>query len=185
MTTFTRKLAINEFVERQTRDSEFSHFEGSLAVVLSLADAHWPDEEDGKPVVYVEVPAEGFFCGVVKVTDTTVLKSQLVVRHEGEEPHIVTLAFGAEKTPGAKVTLVFYSHTKLALKDEQTFEDAEYELISINVEEGVGKTVPMHPRTMASNHLNKPGGSERKYTADQFAKSIDHWKDRVMNGGVK
>ena len=184
MTAFTRKLAINKFVERQTRDSEFSHFEGSFEALLDLALSHWSGL-DGEKVVYVEVPSEGFFCGVVKVTDGTVLESHLGVRAEGEEPHIITLALGAEKVPGAKTILVFYSHTELAKKDEQTFEDAEYELISMNVEEKVGKTVPMHPRTMARNHLNKPGGSVRKYTADQFAESIDHWKDRVMNGGVR
>lgn len=184
MNTYVRKLAINDFVRRQTRDSEFSHFEGTLTRVLELAMEHWSGL-DGQAVVSVIVPAAGFFCGVVRVTRSTQLESQLTRRQDIEERYISTLALGAQKVPGDETTLVFYSHAELAKKDEQTHEDAEYELVSINVEEEAGVRAPLHPLTMARNHLDKPGGTLRKYTADEFAESIDHWKDRVMNGGVR
>ncbi len=187
MTTFTRKLAINEFVRRQTRDSEFSHYEGGLSDVLTLAMEHWPIavEENGHPIMCVTVPAAGFFCGVVKVTADTKLESSLTRRQEIEEGYIKTVALGAEKIPGVEAVLIFYSHATLAIKDEQTFEDAEYELISMNVNEEKGAQSPETPEAMARNFLDKPGGSKRDYTARQFAEAIDYWKDRVMNGGVR
>lgn len=186
MNTFTKQLGINDFVRRQTAESEFSHYVGTLEELLLLAHKHWPVNCKGdETVVFVTVPVnDDFFCGVVKVNKDTVLRSHFGVRDKGEEPHVIDLAYGAEKVLGVETTLVFVSHDELAKKNEQTHKDIAFELVSINVEEEKGKKAPKHPRTMARDHLDKPGGTLTKFTADQFAESIDYWKDRVMNGGV-
>jgi len=176
-------IGINSFVTRQTAESRFSHFAGTLEGVAKLAelgfDAAKPGYRDG--VVLVSVDPLGFFSGVVELTEETELVSIFAPRREGEKPVIQTTAKGGEKLPARYVELVLYRRDVL-LEDGEPTTDADWELVSINARATEGEE-PMTPDAMARNMANLEGGTAAAYTAEQFMESILYWSSRAMAGG--
>jgi len=176
-------IGINSFVTRQTEDSKFSHYNGSLEAVAAKAEALFEDAKPGyrDGVVLVTVAPEGFFSGVVELTEGTELVSIFAPRREGEQAFIQTTAKGGEKVAAKHVELVLYSHEVLAADGDASTE-AEWELISINARATEGEE-PLTPDAMARNMANLEGGTEATYTAEQFVASILYWGQRAMAGG--
>lgn len=177
-------IGINPFVRRQTVESRFSHFEGDLQRVANMAKDMFskakPGYRDG--VLLVTVPAEGFFSGVVEVTEETKLKTTFEARRKGEDPVLVTVAIGAEKLPAENVELVLYRRDVLLEEGEDSAPTGcEWELVSINARP-TPEPEPMTPDAMARNFLALPGGTKAEYTAEEFARSILYWSCRAMAG---
>lgn len=179
-------VGVNPFVRRQTAESRFSHFNGLLGHVANMAREHFekakPGYRDG--VVLVEVPARGFFSGVVEVTEETVLRASFASRRPGEDPFVSVEAIGAEKLTAEHVELVLYRRDVLLEEGPDAVnkeEDYEWELVSINARP-TPEPEPMTPVAMARNFLELPGGTKAEYTAEEFARAILYWSCRAMTG---
>jgi len=170
-------VAISNFVRRQTKDSRFSHFDGTDEELISLVRQNWESQKPGyrEGVILIPVLAEKFYTSTIKVDEHTKLMAEFISRQEGEEKHIVVTAVG-EKQPAKHADIVLYRKDVLA-EDNDRSSDADWEIISINAygEENP----PMHPLTMARNFLHKKGGTKAKYTAEEFANAIWYWSQRA------
>ena len=173
-------VGINEFVRRQVPNSRFAHFNGTFEQVAALAEQHFsqavPGYRDG--VCLVPVPAEGFCTSTVTVTDLLPLRATFQARQAGEDASIIVTVTG-DKAPAQAVDLVLYRHDVLAENNEQSGEECEWELISINARI-CQQAEPMHPVTMARNFLTLKGGTKGEYTAEQFAEAIIFWSKHVL-----
>jgi len=175
-------VGINEFVRRQTPDSKFSHCASSFEVLAALVAGSLSEGKTGYKdgVLLVSVPPEGFFSGVVEVTEGTPLKATFESRRKGEAPFVQVVAVGGEKLPAKAVEIVLYRHDVLAADNEASTE-AEWEIISINARP-TDEPEPMTPMAMARNMLGLTGGTKAEYTAEEFARAIVYWSARAMRG---
>jgi len=196
-------IGINEFVRRQTDASEFTHFEGSFETVARLALEFIEDAKDGynqdKAVLVVPVPPEGFFTGVVELSEGDPLVGSYKARRPGEEPRKTTrvplegsrdLGRGMlnprvfwEKTPAVGVDVILYRRD-LLLKDKGgPSTDCDWEIISINGRITEAEQ-PIHPDTLIANHFQLDGGSETGMSPEEFEAalkvSVLYWKNKAM-----
>jgi hypothetical protein len=207
MTTF----GINEFVRRQTADSEFSHYDGDLEKLLNIPPQPSPshprhtsitifmhcnmptvtmaaDNFDKSKrayrdgVINIPVPPDGFMSPVVKLTEGMRLTGEYKARREGETPRINIWADG-EKTPAIAVELDFYHRDVLAENDEGT-TDAEWELV--NFRAMAFENEPIKPDVLMHNHFRSDGGTATNMTPEEFEaqlrKSFEFWKDNGLVG---
>lgn len=209
-------FALGGMVRRQTRTSKFSHYEspcGSEARDMDALDTFVqelmstnPPRQNARPdglVMRVEVPphlCQGFFSGVVNVTEETTLLPSFGVRKggvEGELPFLSYLAAGSDKSPAGGVTIVFYHHDALT-QEERTWRDegsvehevtATWQVITVNAR-ATQEPEPMPPQAMARNMAaalgifpEGTGGTPCTYTAEEFVRSIHYWSRRAMCTG--
>ena len=172
------KIGINALALRQTAESKFSHFGGSVEEILLLTEEHFPAAKLGyrDGVVLVPVPPEGFFSGVTEVTPETNLRAVFSARRKGEEPYLQVEAVGGEKLPAKAVELVLYRRDVLG---SDASSDAEWEVVSINARPTEGPEPPT-PVAMARNFLGLEGGTQAVYTAEEIAHAIVYWSRRAM-----
>ena len=183
-----KQVAINSFVKRQTKESRFSHFEGSwdeleFIVEESIRRDRMTPDAHVKGAYHVSVPPNDFYSGVVKVTpenkDELGLKVDLVRRLDNEDYYLDIVALNAsQKEPAVVVDVIIYSHDALAA-DNDAETNRPFEIISINAKAVGGDELPS-PITMARNFLHLPGGTQGEYSAKEFAESIIYWSTRVM-----
>lgn len=193
------KIGINNFCKRQTKESEFSYYDGAWSEVAQHALDNFgrgePSEsKDG--VWLVPVPADGYYSGVIQATKSSAMTADLYRRRPDEEAYIRTRIAG-EKMPATHVVLVLYSKETLIADYERDCKAADhagnprpeltayvtnmendYEVISING--SVGAETPPTPIAMARDFLEKTGGTKADYTAEEFAESIWFWRDKAM-----
>ncbi len=176
----SNKIGINDFVKRQTAESKFSHFEGSMDELLKMVEDGFSGAETGYKdgVRIVPLSPNGFFSGVVDISEKTNLKAEFSARRAGEDPYVTIVAVNGDKVPAKVVEVIIYRHDVLG-GDAST--DAEWEIISINARP-TEDPEPMTPVAMARNFLELPGGTKAEYTAQQFAESIIYWSKRAMRG---
>lgn len=191
-------IKCNSLVLRQTRTSEFSHYERVLSrpittgcgtggtiisrltesqrnlVVEQLTAGHWDAKVAGyrDGVWLVPVPPAGFYSGIAEFGTATVRYS---ARRDGEEP-FATITVRSPKLAAKQVNIVVYSHDVLG--DDAT-TDADFEIVSINALPFVGEDI-LQPVTMMRNQLGLVGGTKATYTAEQFAASIRFWSQHAM-----
>ncbi len=180
-------VAVNSFVLRQEKGSGKSYAEG-----LSFEDIarHAQDQlnkgdfvlgyRDG--VVLVNVSHElvhHFVSPLMKITDDTILRAQVVPRREHEEPYIRIRAVNGKKLKTSAVLLILYRHDVLAENDEHE-TDADWELIAFNaIPDGIDH-MPMGPVTMMRNQLELPGGTKAHYSSEEWAESVHFWQQYAM-----
>jgi hypothetical protein len=176
------QIGINAFVLRQTHGSKFSHFEGSAQQVANMAADFFHEAKQGyrDGVMLVDVPAAGYFSGVVELTTETELRATFSARREGEKLYKSVEALGAPKLAAKHVELVLYRRDVL-LEDDDASTECEWELISINARP-TEEPEPLTPRAMARNFLEEKGGTKADYSAREFAESILYWSTRAMCG---
>lgn len=176
-----KKIEINNFAKRQTRESRFSYYAGTTEELINLVEENFNKAKAGYKdgILMVPVPAEGFYSAVCKIEEDSVLESRVEARRAGEEPVIVTVVKNGKKLPAKEVNIVLYRHDVLGT---DATSDAEWEIISINASLVEGGE-PMTPAAMARNMLCKTGGTEANYTAEQFAEAVWFWSQHAMTAG--
>lgn len=172
------EIAVNSFCKRQTPQSKYSHFEGSWDELIKLVEEHFVGDWF-EMIVAVDVPPAGFFSGVTKLTEDSVLSAEFSARREGEEPYVQITAQG-KKLPAQAVKVILYHHDML-VEDEDTTSE-EWEIVSINASASATGSEPPTPVAMARNFLEMAGGTKRNYSAEEFAEAIIFWSQHAMIG---
>lgn len=180
-----KKVACSEFVKRQTKESGYSHFEGTWEQLESLVETHLchnlyrPGYRDGVILVDI-VPAWRFYSSIVELNEVSKLVANYAPRQEGEDPFVRVAAKGTKQV-AKHVSIVLYRHDVLA-EDNDRSSEAEWEIIAIKARTSKEEE-PMDPYTMARNFLHLKGGTKGDFTAEQFAKSIVYWNNHCMTAG--
>lgn len=177
-------IYVNEFVRRQTKKSRFSHFEGSEQDLLNLVDLSKGVQGYREGVLEVQVEPEGFYSGVIQLTENAELTAKFERRKSDEDPRKTIAAVGGQKLPAKAVTIILYSSELLAMNGDNNFEGG-WEIISINASPTLGKE-PMNPQTLMANHFGASGGTETNLPDGEFIALLEHsfnyWKDKAMAG---
>jgi len=170
----------NELVKRQTKESQFSHFEGSWEELEEMVSHQFSEGRTGYKlgVMMIPVNPEKFRSGTIFITESTPLQASFEARRIGEEPFINVLAKGP-KSVAKRVDVVVYSKEVLDENNEAT-TNAEWEIVNICAYYN-GTEDPMHPITMMRNFLGLHGGTKGVFTAQQFAESIRFWGQHAMS----
>jgi len=171
-------IAINTFVLRQTKESPYSYFDGSMEELKKLVEENFSKALPGYCDEIKLVPLEpfGFFSGVVEIDKKVELVATFEARRPDEDSLITVRAKGL-KLPAKQVNVVIYSHEQLGAEAET---DSPWEIISINASAVKGDE-PMHPIAMMRNMLGLKGGSKAVYTAEQFAEAVLYWSTHAMH----
>jgi hypothetical protein len=179
----TKSIGWSDFARgRHGKDGGFSWFDGTDAELEALIEENWDSREPGAgaegldDVVVVPVPADKFRCAFVRVDGANHLQSEVYRRQEHEEPFIRTTAEGLrERAMFAKVVL--YAAHELEKNDGKRSTDCDWEVVCIIA--SPVEDEPMHPLAMARNQLEKPGGTPRIYTSEEWAESVWYWSQYV------
>jgi len=181
----TRLVACSEFVKRQTKDSGYSHFDGSweeleqrVELIFRFCENKiFNGYKDGVVLVDMSKFADRFKSAVVDLTSDTKLVSSYAPRLDGEDPYI---RIGAkEKKQQARYVSVVLYRADVLEEDSDRSTDAEWEIIAIKARVS-REEEPMDPYTMARNFLHLKGGTKGNFSAEQFAKSIMYWNNHSM-----
>jgi hypothetical protein len=180
-------IEVSEFVKRQTRESQFSHFDGTwkdlIYLVLQNFHNRKPGYRDG--VVLVPVPPDNFYSSIVQLQEGDLLEGTFTPRQKGETPRKHIGVVGGKKVPAKSVEIVCYSHEVLAENNEQSC-DSLWEIISINASPlDNGAEVPMPIGTLIANYFHFNGGTEMKgVSVEQFVQklkeSAEFWNDKAF-----
>jgi len=128
-------IKLNEFVKRQTKESEFSHFNGTWDQLINKVIRNFeagritPGYRDG--VILVQVEPDDFFSAVVELEEGDKIEGEFKRRREGEEPRLSYRVTNKGKQQAKAVDVVLYRHDILA-EDNDNSTEAEWEVISIN-----------------------------------------------------
>lgn len=185
-------VVVSPFVKRQTRESQFSHYDGSWEDLAALVETHFSNAVQGyrEGVLIVSVPPDKFCSGIVQLQESDVLVGEFKRRTPDEEPRKEIcvcfserfLAMGIVKQPAQLVQIILYSHAVLAENKEQSC-DADFEIISINASPQL-EEVPMPVDTLIANHFRFSGGTQTNMTDSEFVealrKSAIFWKDKAL-----
>ena len=177
------RVAVNEFVRRQTRESGKS-FSSQLSfediarhAEAQMSAGHFKEgyRNGVRLVVATADITKQFTCPFVKIDAATELSAKYVQRRSDENFYIQVRAKAGILLPAGKVELILYRHDVLAENDEQS-TGAEWELISFHaLPEGIDE-MPMGPATMMRNQLELPGGTKANYSTDEWAHSVEFWQ---------
>jgi hypothetical protein len=179
----SKKVACGEFVKRQTRESGYSHYEGSWASLEDVVEFHLtynpqsitPGYRDG--VLLVEIPPSAFRSAIVDLDETSKLKASYAPRRPGEAA-FVRVSAKATKQIAKRASVVLYRADVLEENNERE-TDAEWEIVAIKARTSEEEE-PMDPYTMARNFLHLKGGTKGDFSAEDFAKSILYWNNHCM-----
>jgi len=179
------KIAVSGFLREAVEKTKGNRkFSGSFEDLEALTSKH---SESWKPGVgsvdgdvrIVELPTEGFFTEIVRITEQNKRLLEVVYnpRREREEAVPTLILRGIEPAQAASVGIVIYRADVLA-KDDDRSSDAEWEIVAIlaDPETPDGEEVPMHPATMARNAARLKGGTFREYSAEEWLKATLFWQ---------
>lgn len=172
-------IAFNDFVKRQTENSQYTHYDGTLEQLLVMINAHFDTGHMGyrDGVWVIPLPPSSFYSPMCKLDADSKLQTKFISRRDGEDPVQITTVLNGKKSKAKFVDAILYRCDILDENNERT-TDATWEVISINGK--LSEDEPMAPITMARNFLHEQGGTKAEFTAEQFAKSIWYWKDYAM-----
>ncbi|MCP4243494.1 MAG: DUF3228 family protein [bacterium] len=181
------EVGVTNFVRRQTRQSPFSHFDGSFEQVVELAKAAlaegtWQTSAKTDNVLEVRVPAEGFYSAMVKVEAGAVGEAVFEQRAGATEPEAPAwqVRVPGKKLAAKQVTLILYSSANLGEKHATLpLVEGNWELVSINAEL-FDEHAPIMPDALMRNHFGWPGGTAMGLTDEEFVgalkRSVAHWR---------
>lgn len=187
----TKLVACGDFVKRQTKESGFSHFEGTWEELEGIVHTSMtksqlvrPGYKDG--VILVDMgngyDHRKFYSSIITLDKNTKLQASYSPRRVGEAPYI-RIGTKAKKQLAKYVSFVCYRKDILMENDERE-TDAEWEIVAIKARTSKEEE-PMDPATMARNFLHLKGGTQASFTAEEFAKSIVYWNQHVMCANTK
>jgi len=159
-------IAVNDFVRRQTTDSQYTDFQGSWNELLNMVEANYKKghARDGyrDGVLLIEMqPSE--VCLFWTYNDYPRFEGmKLSACYEKttgreHEPPQLKVKIEEDKLPCKFVDIVLYRHDVLAENNENT-TDAGWEIISINGRLDK-EPLPIDPLTIVRNWKQLPGGS--------------------------
>lgn len=172
-----------DLVKRQIKGSSFSYSElFSFEEIEKITEIFIKNDKNITPgyrdgVILIRLPAYGFVSGIVPLKTASKIKTRVAARQVGEEEYLQVCAKGP-RLPAEQVDIVLYSREVLAETYENTYLDADYEIVSINVAPEGG--APMQPYTMARNQLQLVGGTKGVYDSDTWAKSVAFWSQHAL-----
>lgn len=177
------KVGTSVFVKGfSVRTGSNSYFAGTWEELEALCEANLHDFEPGtgsvdNDVILVNVPPAGFFTAITEITDENREQVEVITtkRREGEAEYTTRILRG-EKEPAARVQIVLYRADVLA-QDSDRNTDSEWEIVSVNASPAYH--VPMTPKTMERNEKHEAGGTQRTYTAEEWAEAIAFWESHV------
>lgn len=179
------KIAVSDFLKEAIAKTEGNRkFSGSLEELEALTAEHFENWKPGVGAVdgdvrIVALPPEGFFTGIVRITEENRRLLELVYnpRRRGEEPFPALILRGIDPSPAATVGIVIYRADVLA-RDGGRSSDAEWEIVAILADPELpeGGEVPMYPATMARNATHLQGGTLREYSAEQWLEATLFWQ---------
>jgi len=180
------KVVVNKFAYRHTLNSSFSFYLGSFEEVAALAQKHFENQQPGyrDGVITVNVPAEGFYAGIVKLKEGDKLAGEFKSRSQGEPPRQHHEAVNRGKMPAVAVELALYTSQVLAEDGDNDLEPREgsWEIVSINASPVEGPQ-PIEPRVLLYNHFGIAGGTKTNMTDEelvaQLAISVPFWVDKT------
>jgi len=177
---------LNSFTKRQTKESEFSYYNGDLQDIVSLVEnnfhKHKPGYRDG--VVLVPVEPKGFYSSLVTLKEGDKLIGEYKSRKEGETPRKSTYVI-RQKAPAQAVDIVLYASKVLAEDGDNELEDKEgnWEIISINARP-TKEEQPINPGVLMANHFGADGGTKTNLSDRDFVKMLregwEYWKDKAL-----
>jgi hypothetical protein len=181
------EIKASKFVKRQTRESEFSYYDGSWERLERLSLGLFINGLSRDGVVLANVPPwmnANFYSAVVPITEDIEFETVFEARREGEKPFKKSIAYG-KKVPAKNVDIVLYR--KDVLEEDPTDRDnltgADWEIVSINCSP-YEYDLPQSPSSMARNQLadteGGKGGTKANYSGDEFAKAIIFWNTHTM-----
>ncbi len=181
-------ICINKFVKRQTKDSEYSYYDGPFEKVRRLVEDAFvehqtPGYRDG--VVLVSVPVWGFYSGVITLQHGDKLSGTFDSRRKGESPRKSIQARDGDKLPAKRVDVVLYSSVVLSGDSDNDLPPVEgnWEIISINASPEE-EEMPINPDVLMHNHFGSDGGTATGLSDSEFVsmlqKSFVYWKDKAM-----
>ncbi len=175
-------VKLSNFVRRQTKDSEFSYFDGTDEELLKLINIGGWRQGYREGVQLVRVLPDKFYSSVCVLEEGDKLAGEYKARRKGEEPRKSTYKVGGEKMPAKQVDIVLY-HKDVLAEDGDRSTDADWEVISINASPVVGD-MPMPPATLMANHFHWSGGTVTNMSDEEFVKqlkiSAEWWKDKCL-----
>jgi len=180
---YSTTIKASKFVKRQTKESEFSYYDGTWSDLENITTALFSSARDGYrdgvKLINVRRPLQHFYSNVVPITEDLIFKTVFKARRDGENPVRKIIAYG-HKSWAKHVDIVVYRKDVLE-EDPLNIEHmtgADWEIVSINCSP-YNYELPMEPDTMARNQLanteNGKGGTKANYSGDQFAQSIAFW----------
>ena len=183
-------IGFHSFVERQTKESRFSYFAGSMDDLGLLVRDHFDKAVQGyrDGVLEVPLPVDGFFSGVVQLEEGDKLVGGFESRRKGEAPRKFVEVSGSRKMPAQSVTIILYSSELLAEDQDNTLppEPGNWEIISINASPCIGRE-PMSPDTLMANYYGSDGGTDTKMSPEEFVEALknsySYWKNKAMSAG--
>jgi len=188
------EIAVSQFVRRQTKESEFSYYDGKWEDLVKLVTTHFPNAllgyRDG--VCLVSVPVNDFYTSVVQFYTSVVqlnegdeLEGVYLPRQTGETPRKRVWKKNGQKMPAKYCEIVLYRHDVLAENNEQSC-DADWEIISINAspEGGVPEGgIPLTVGTLLANHFQDSGGTATHMSPEKLVHALRvsyfYWKDKI------
>lgn len=185
------KIYVSDFVKRQTKESEFSYYDGTFQKLEQLtnqiANSKTVKIKNGyrDDVKLIELDGTpNFYSSVVPMSEDIDFEIIHVARKEGEEKISKRQAIG-DKVLAPYIDIVIYNKSAL-IEDEDYVAKNEkdyWEIVSINCRL-TKEEHPIPPSTMMRNQLagkeGGKGGTKANYTGDEFAKSIRFWNNHIM-----
>lgn len=199
-------IAAHSFIQRQTPNSRFGHFSGSVDDLCRLVRDHWSEQKPGyrEGVILVPVPPAGFFSGTIPLKVGMALTATYEPRRESEEPRLhvgyvptisypdgtpYSIDYEAAKAPAVACDIVLYASTVLGegkvKENELPAEEGNWEIVSINPRMCL-EDEPIRPEALIANHLQESGGTATNMTDAEFVdalrKSRAYWNHHVDLG---
>jgi len=199
------RIAIHDFVRRQTQGSRFSSLYGvswemlaeyahrqlSLYDVEGLRLSSYGKVRQGyrEGVVLVDIDASlihGVRSSVVQLNPGDQLLGCYEARREGETPRKAVWTSG-HKMKARSAFLVLYSSELLAEDGDNSLAavSGNYEIISLNASP-LEDEMPIAPGVLIANHLEEDGGTATQMTDAEFVAQLRisraYWKDKALCG---
>jgi len=179
----------SEFAAGRHRPGEpYSYYTGNPQDVIDRVRESWGYREFGDgsesldDVCVIQIPADGFRCGFVHIDRAKSLNAEVVRRQEHEAPYVRVTADGAAPEEARFVKVVLYAAHELEKNGGTRSTDCEWEIVCIIA--SPAESEPMHPLAMARNQLEKPGGTPRHYTSEEWAEAVWYWSQYVPVRGT-
>ena len=163
---------------RHRKGFGYSYFDGSDEDLFERIRRNWHQREVGAgaesvdDVCLVPVEPEGFVGTKVRIEDAESLRAEIVRRQAHERPFVKVFAEGG-LCPVNHVKVVLYAAHELLKNNGERSGDYDWEIVCVVASDIEDE--PMNPLVMARNQLEMAGGTPRRYTSDEWARSVGYW----------